>query len=85
MYGRIIQLIQCRGCPLRDTYPVCTACDYKAEIERVDTLTTNLFHRNLFSISPFWKEEEHDSRWREEHSPETAPKGTFIRVPLLYG
>jgi hypothetical protein len=85
MYGRVIQIVQCRGCHLKNTYPLCGACDLKAEIDRVDTVTTNHFHRNLFSISPLWKEKEHESRWREEVSNETAPKGKTIRVPLLYG
>jgi hypothetical protein len=85
MYGRVVQIMICRGCPLKNTYPVCTACDEKAEIDRVDTVTTNHFNRSLFSISPFWKEKEHESRWREEVSNETAPKGKTIRIPLLYG
>jgi hypothetical protein len=66
-------------------YPECTACELKAEVDRLDAVTTRLFHRSLFSISPFWKEKEHESRWREEHSSETAPKGTAIRVPLVFG
>jgi len=85
MYGRVVQVIICRWCPLKNTYPVCTACDHKAEIDRTDRVTRNLFDRSLFSISPFWKEKEHESRWREEHSSQTAPKGFTIRVPLLYG
>jgi len=85
VYSKIIQDFQCKGCPLKDYFPVCTACDYKAEFECFDRKITGLFHRSLFSISPFWKEKEYDSRWREEYSTETAPKGKTIRVPLVYG
>ena len=85
MYVKIIQDIQCRGCPLKSTYPVCTACEYKAEYETLDRKMTSLWKISLFSISPFWKEKEHESRWREEFSNETAPKGKTIRIPLFYG
>jgi hypothetical protein len=85
MYGKIIQDIECRGCYMRHTYPACIACEFKAMFEVFDRKITSIFNRSLFSISPFWKEEEHESRWREEHSSETAPKGTAIRVPLVFG
>jgi hypothetical protein len=88
LYGRVIQVMICRGCPLKNTYPVCTACDIKAEIDRVDTVTTRAFNKNLFSRTPLLsmmqhRSNRHPSRWREDHYE--RKKGKTIRVPLVYG
>jgi hypothetical protein len=80
MYGKVVQIIACKNCHMRNMYPACTACEQKAEFDNIDRRCWRALFRSLFEATPFLKKPEHPSRWREERY-----SGKTIRVPLFYG
>jgi len=83
MYGKVIQIMECRDCHLRHLYPACTACDVKAHLDHVDRRLWKGLWTSLFSPTPLLQSREYKypSRWREEW----RVHGKVIRVPLFYG
>jgi hypothetical protein len=65
---------------MRQRYPNCVACEYKAEFDMADRKLERAW-RHYFMPTPLLQSQQYKnpSRWREEWN------GAVIRIPLLYG
>lgn len=85
-YSGLWSTVWCRGCPMRQWYPDCTACEFKEAFDISDRLLGRAwrqYFKTSYLLTRMLPVYSHPSRWREEWP--NAGAGTTIRVPFVYG